>query len=242
MRAGGQERASGSGGGMNSRVAIGGNAPPPFEALSLQIEDLFALVSDSTAGGQVTTDEQEAALDGLLDDFRKVRKEVDAARVEEKRPYDDAAKAVQTKWKPVLDRCDMAAAEIKRLLTPYRAARQKAKDEAAEKARQEAAQRQREAEEALRQSEDLAARFEAESELKAAAKLVAVANRIDREATGLRTHWDAEIVDRKSALKFYLNRNPEVFIEAMQRLADTDARGARPAVPGVVYHERKVAA
>lgn len=226
---------------MNSRVAIGGNAPPPFEALSLQIEDLFTLVSDSTAGGQVTTDKQEAALDTLLDDFRKVRKEADAARVDEKRPHDDAAKAVQTKWKPVLDRCDAAAAEIKRLLTPYRNAKQKAKDEAAAKAREEAAQRQREAEEALRQSDDLEARFEAEKELKTAAKLVAVANRIDREATGLRAYWVAEIVDRREAVKFYLNRNPEVFLEAMQRLADADARGARPAVPGVTYHEKKMA-
>jgi hypothetical protein len=223
-------------------MTIGHNAPPPFEALSLQIEELFALVSDSTAGGQVSTDEQEAALDGLLDDFRKVRKEADAARVEEKRPHDDAAKAVQAKWKPVLDRCDAAANEIKRLLTPYRTAKQAAKDEAARKAREEAEQRQREAEAALRQSDCLEDRFEAEAALKQAGKLVAVANRIDREATGLRTHWDAEITDRKAALKFYLNRNPEVFIEAMQRLADADARGARPMVPGVIYHERKVAA
>lgn len=223
-------------------MTIGHNSPPPFEALSLQIEDLFTLVSDSTAGGQVSTDEQEAALDGLLDEFRKVRKLADAARVDEKRPHDDAAKAVQTKWKPVLDRCDAAANEIKRLLTPYRTAKQAAKDEAARKAREEAEQRQREAEAALRQSDNLEERFEAEAALKQAGKLVAVANRIDREATGLRTHWDAEITDRKAALKFYLNRNPEAFIEVMQRLADQDARGARPMVPGVIYHERKVAA
>lgn len=223
-------------------MTIGHNSPPPFEALSLQIEELFALVSDSTAGGQVSTDEQEAALDGLLDDFRKVRKEADAARVEEKRPHDDAAKAVQAKWKPVLDRCDAAANEIKRLLTPYRTAKQAAKDEAARKAREEAEQRQREAEAALRQSDSLEDRFEAEEAIKQASKLVAVANRIDREATGLRTYWDAEIVDPRAAVKFYLNRNPEVFIEAMQRLADADARGARPMVPGVIYHERKVAA
>jgi uncharacterized protein with ATP-grasp and redox domains len=136
----------------------------------------------------------------------------------------------------------MAVDEIKRLLTPYRTAKQRAKDEAARKAREEAEAKQRAAQEALRQSDDLEARFAAEEELKQASKLAAVANKIDRSATGLRTYWEAEITDRREALKYYITRNPEAFAELIQRLADQDARGTRAPVPGVVFHERKKAA
>lgn len=224
--------------------AIGHNAPPPFEAWSLHIEDLFKLVSDTTAGGTVQNDEQEAALDALLDDFRKARKAADTERAAEKKPHDDAAKAVQVRWKPLLDKCDMAAEEIKRLLTPYRTAKQRAKDEAARKAREEAEAKRLEAEAALRQSDDLEARFEAEETLKQAQKLAAVANRIDRTATGLRTHWEAEITDRKAALLHYLKEQPEAFASLIQELADRDARNeaTRRDIPGVIFHERKKAA
>ena len=59
---------------MNEPARIGDNRPPPYEAMSLHIEDLFALVSDSTAAGKCETDAQEAALDGLLDDCARRRK------------------------------------------------------------------------------------------------------------------------------------------------------------------------
>lgn len=221
---------------------IGHNAPPPFEAHSLHIEDLFALVSGTVATGKVETDEQEAALDGLLDDLRAAKKAADAERASEKRPHDEAAKAVQSKWKPLLDRCDMAADEIKALLTPYRTAKQKAKDEAARKAREEAETKQKAAQEALRQSDDLEARFAAEEELKQAQKLAATANKIDRSATGLRTYWEAEITDRREALKHYIARHPERFVALIQQMADEDARSTRAPVPGVIFHERKKAA
>ena len=100
---------------------IGHNQPPPVDAMGLHVEDLFQLVSDTLAGvDAVKNDEQDAALDGLLDEFRKARKDADEHRAAEKRPHDEAAKAVQAKWKPLLDRCDMATAEIKAKLTPYR--------------------------------------------------------------------------------------------------------------------------
>lgn len=226
---------------MTDRHGIGGNAPPAHESYALHIEELFKLVSDTTAGGAVTTDEQEGALDALLDDLRKARKDADAERAAEKKPHDDAAKAVQARWKPLLDRCDAGAEEIKRLLTPYRTAKQKAKDDAARKAREEAETKLRAAQDALQSSDDLENRFEAEATLKQAGKLAAVANRIDREATGLRTFWEAEVTDRRAALNFYLKRSPERFEALLQQLANEDARGARGIVPGVLYHERKVA-
>ena len=105
----------------------GHNAPPPFEAWSLHIEDLFNIANGI---GEATDDGQEQALDELLDEFRKAKKEADKERAAEKKPHDDAAKAVQAKWKPLLDRCDIAAEAIKKALTPYRTAKQRAIDEA----------------------------------------------------------------------------------------------------------------
>lgn len=173
----------------------GHNNPPPLEAWSMHIESLFEVANGIT---DVTNDEQETALDELLDEFRKARKEADGERTAEKKPHDDAAKAVQAKWKPLLDRCDLATGEIKARLTPYRTAKQRAKDEAARKAREEAEARQKAAQDALR-SDDLEARYQGEIELKAATKLATSANRIEREATGLRTYWTAT-TDRKSVV------------------------------------------
>lgn len=223
---------------------IGHNQPPPFEAMGMHIEDLFQLVSDTLAGvDAVQNDDQDAALDGLLDDFRKAKKSADEHRSTEKRPHDEAAKQVQAKWKPLLDRCDMAASEIKAKLTPYRAAKIAAREEAARIAREEAEAKQKAAQEALRQSDDLEARFAAEEQLKAASKLTASANRADRAATGLRTYWAAEITDRRAALNHYIKTNPDAFIAVIQDLADRDARNeaTRRDVPGITFHQKREA-
>lgn len=224
-----------------SNIEIGHNNPPPLDAHSLNIEDLFALVSGSVAS-EVTTDEQEAALDALMDDVRKAKKAAEDQCEADYRPHKAAGDAVKAAWKPLLARCDAGLAALKTALTPYRAAKQKAKDEAARIAREEAAAKEEAARAALRQSDDLEAKFAAEEQLKAAAKLTAQANKIDRSATGLRTSWEAEITDRKAALLFYLKTHPDEFQSLIQNLADRDARGARPAVPGIIYHERKKAA
>lgn len=219
---------------------IGHNNPPPLEAMQLHIEELFSLVSGSVAS-PVATDEQEAALDALLDDVRLARKDADAKRIEAKRPHDEAAKRVQSEWKPLLDRLDAATDAIKAALTPYRVARDAAKAKAAQDAR-EAAERAAEAARAqLQASDDLEERFAAEEQLKQAGKLAAGANRIDREATGLRTYWEAEVVDRRLALNHYIKTNPDAFASLIQSLADRDARGTRAPVPGVTFHERRKA-
>lgn len=220
----------------------GDNNPPADAAFALHVDELFSLLSDALAGGDVDNDEKEAAIDSLMDEFRKASKDADKARAEEKKPHLDASKAVDSKWKPVTEKADRGVTACKEALTPYRVAKQRAKDEAARKARKEAEAHEKAAQEALRSSDDLEAKFAAEQELETAAKLKAVANRSDREATGLRTHWEAEITDAGAALRFYLKREPDAFRELIQTLADRDARGARPAIPGVLYHERKKAA
>ena len=225
-----------------SEATIGHNAPPPEAAFGLHIDDLFTTLSDSLSGGDVANDTQEAAIDALLDEFRKAAKDADGARAAEKKPFDEAAKAVQAKWKPIIDKAARGADECKAALTPYRIAKQRAAEEAARKAREEAEAREKAAQEALRKSDDLEAKFEAERELEASKKLAAVASKIDRAPKGLRTSYRAEITDRKAALLHYLARAPERFEALIQQMADEDARGTRAPVPGIVFHEEKKAA
>lgn len=217
------------------------NAPRHL-AFEMEVDDLFATVSDTLEGGEVTNDDQDAALDGVMDDLRRIKKDAEAARKEEKQPHLDAGKAVDEAYRPVTTKCDKAIEAVKRALTPYREAKQRERDEANRKAREEADALLRAAQAKHAAPEHLQAEYDAEVEMKEAAKLVARANRIDRSATGLRTHWEAEVTDRKAALLFYIKRSPERFDALIQQMADEDARGARGAVPGVVYHERKKAA
>ena len=107
---------------------IGNNNPPPLEAHSLHIEELFSTVSATLAGVDITTDEQEAAIDGLLDEVRTARKGAEDQGETEYRPHKLAADKTKKDWKPLLDRCDKAVEAIRVALTPYRNAKQAAKD------------------------------------------------------------------------------------------------------------------
>lgn len=225
-----------------SRIEVGGNNPPADAAMAIHVDDLFLLLSDTLAGGAVDDDAKEAAIDALMDDFRKASKDADKKRAEEKKPHDDAGKAVQEKWKPIIAKADRGVAACKEALTPYREAKLKAAQEAERKAREEAAAKERAALEALRQSDDLEARYEAEQKLEEAKKLTAVANRVAKAPTGLRTHWEAEVTDMGAALRFYLKDNPDEFAALIRELAARDARATRRPVGGVLYHERKKAA
>lgn len=218
------------------------NNPPPYEAFSLHIEELFSLVSGTVAGATVETDEQEATLDGLLDDLRQVKKDANAERVAEKKPHDDAAAAVQARWKPLIERCEMAQKAIEALLTPYRLSKQRDKEAEAARLRAEAQATQEAAQAALRQSDDLEARFAAEGTLKQAKKLTAAANKADRAPTGLRTGYRAEITDMTAFARWaWSDRRSEV--EAFfAELAAREARHGPRIIPGLnIITERKAA-
>lgn len=225
-----------------SSSEAGHNNPPADAAFGLHIDERFSLLSDTLAGGDVKTDEQDAAIDALLDDFRKASKDADKERAAEKKPHDDAAKAVQAKWKPIIEKADRGATACKEALTPYRTAKQRAKDEAARAARAEAEAREKAAQDALRQSDDLETRFTAEQELQAAKKLTAVANKIDRSATGLRPIWTHRIINRRELLMHVLERYPEDLADMLNELVRQKVAGGARSIPGVEITEEKRAA
>lgn len=226
---------------MTERTAIGGNSPPAEAAFSIECDSLFSLLSDSLSGGEVSNDQQEEAIDALLDDFRKLAKDADKARADEKKPHLDAGKAVDERFKPAIEKANRGATACKDALSPYRIAKQAAKDEAARKVREEAETRQKAAQEALQGSDDLEARYRAEQDLETAKKLTAQANRIDRSATGLRTWYEAEITERGKALRAMIARWEDRFEALMQTIADEQARGARVPIDGVEYIKKQKA-
>ena len=176
-----------------------GHNRAPHEAMADHVEDLFKLVSDTTEL-PVTTDEQEAGIEALLDDVRQVEKDAEAKRKAEKEPHLEAGRVVDANWKPVTTRCKAMADALKAALTPYRVAKQKAKDEAARKAREEAERQAEEARKAHQSADTLEDRFAAEEAIKQAAKLEQTAKRIDRAPTGLRTRQIARVIDYKVLL------------------------------------------
>jgi hypothetical protein len=79
----------------------GGNAESAdFDTLKANIESELNAV---LALGPIETVEQAQKYRLLQDKLNTLHKQAEAARVKEKRPHDEAAAAVQAKWKPIVD-------------------------------------------------------------------------------------------------------------------------------------------
>ena len=238
---------------MNAEVAtIGHNQPPatPFDECQSRIGDLYMEAKNWLDGEAVETQEQADALSKLLDDIRKAGKEADEHRKVEKKPHDDAAKAVQAKWKPLLDDCERAADAAKKALTPFLQAQEAERRAKAEAARREAEETMRAAQEALRASigVNLESRQNAEELLSEAKRAEAAAARAEKDkakATGgaravsLRTTYRAEVTDYREFAKWVWTHDPAALNAWLDEHAARLVRAGRRDVPGVTVHEEQ---
>lgn len=180
----------------------------------------------------------------------RLSKEADTNRVAEKKPHDDAAKAVQAKWKPVIDTADGAAEELRAGLTAFMTAekrRLEAEQRSKWEAEQKAAAEQRakiEAERAKQKRDDpIAALTSPEPELPMAppppepVKVQAGGQR--GRKTGLREVTRYVVTDHAKALAFFAES--EDVRELVGKLADRASK-AGVAVPGVEKRIEEVAA
>lgn len=223
----------------------------PFEQSRQEIEDLYE-EAGAWLDGEVKTQAEADGVSKLLEMLRKAAKQADARRKEEKKPHDDAAKAVQSKWKPVLDRAERAQDVSKQALTAFLRAKDEEQRRAAEYARREAEAAEAAAQAAFEHSGvgDLEEREEAEKLAAAAKSAEAEARKADKErahakggsrATGLRTYYTAEIADANEFARWvWLNHRAEMeafLLEMAQRLVRSGQRG----MPGVnVIEDRRV--
>mgnify|MGYP001087043457 CR=1 FL=1 len=180
----------------------------------------------------------------------RLSKEADTQRMAEKKPHDDAAKAVQAKWKPVIDEADAAANEIRDGLTKWmraeearleaeRRAKWEAEKAAAAKAWQEA-----EAQRAKQIAEDPIAALTSDPEplpdLPPPPEPVKVQAGGQRgRKTGFREVTKYVVIDYAAALA-HVKDHPDVHA-AVEKVCAAQAK-AGATVPGVETRIEKVAA
>lgn len=236
------------------RLGIGGNNPPeptPHDAFAAHIEDLFAEASNFLDGEPIASEGQANAVSALLDQARKAGKDADAARAAEKKPHDDAGKAVQAKWKPLLDKADLTVSTAKKALAPWLLKVEQENAAKAVAARKEAEEKAEAARAALAAADasNLAAQAAAEALVKDADKAEKAATKSEgakahatggARAVGLRSYFHPELIDPVEALKHYRATQPAALRGFLLSLAETDVANGARAVPGFeVIEERR---
>lgn len=233
----------------NPRAVIGNNRPP-HDLLFEEIQELFDEAKNWADGEPITTDEQHDAVTKLYDGLHDAGKRADELRKEEKKPLDDEIKVIQDRYNPYIQpkkgKVDLGKDALGKMLTAWRAAVTKKKEEEARKAREEADAKIAAATAAIRESSgNLAEREVAEELLKEAKQADRFAKRHDRAATtgtGLRAIWVAELQDENMALDWAYGRDPVRFKELVQQMANEAVRTGARSVPGFVVREEKRAA
>lgn len=239
---------------MSEQLApgIGHNQPPPFEAFSIHIDGLLE-EGRVWLDGAVKDEADAAGVSKLLDMFRAVKKDADAQRAAEKKPHDDAAKAVQAKWKPLLDRAETAINACKAALAPYLARKEAEQRAAADKLRREAEEKAAAARAAMQTADpgNLVACERAEALATIATKADKQARSAARErvqaaggdrAVSLRTTHKPVLVNPREALRWYVTTNPDAIKNFLVRLAEQDVRAGARSIPGFEIAEVKAVA
>ena len=222
--------------------AIGHNRPPAFDpdiyAEKVQRVDEFA-----AAGGEwldlkeIQTDAEAQHLADFIAGARKLAKDVEAWRVEAKKPHDDAAKLVQQAAKRPADTLDRVIKKALDLLTPYQVKKKREAEELATRQREEARRAAEEAERLAAQARarnDIAGEVAAEAAAQEAAeaenaadKLAATGGAVQSASGGGRTialveTRSAEIIAPMQVFMFFRDA-PEVQ-DVLQRLANAHVR------------------
>lgn len=195
---------------------------------------------------------QSERLTDFIEGSRGLWKQVDEARADAKRPWDDKGKQVQAAFTPLLDKLKKVGESMKVMqadwLTRENARIAAEKAEAARIASEKLEAARREAENAAARN-DFSGAVDAEAALKDAEKELQKAAKPAAAKAGsasgggrgmsLRTQAYAEIHNIRQVFMHFAD-NPRV-IEVLQSLADAEMRAGRD-VPGANRKEKKVAA
>lgn len=241
----------------NPRAVMGGNNPPPspFEIAEKSVNDVYDEAKLWLDGGKVDSQQLADGIANLLAELRKAGKVAEDNRKADKKPHDDAGKAVQEQYKPLLEKVEQATNACKKALQPWLNKIEDEKREAARKAQEEADKKRREAEDAIRASDatNLEERAAAEALLKDAKKAQTAANAASKQtataggsmgrAVGLRSVWRATMTDPVAAARHFWTQpdTKEELTAFVQGLADKAVRGGARSIPGFDIKETKEA-
>lgn len=235
-------------------VGIGHNKPPktPFEAAKDSIETLHLEATNWLDGEAIKNQGQADAVSKLLGEARTAKKEADAARKVENKPFDEGKTEVQGRYNPILKRADTIADICKKVLAPFIAKIDDEKREAERIAREEADAAEAKAQEALANAKenDLAAREEAEryvDDAKAAKQRATRAAKDKGAAKGgtravtLRTIYVPSITDLTAAARHYWTTDRKALEALIFDLVKRDVYAGSREIPGVTITEERVA-
>lgn len=202
----------------------GAPADDSFDGLKDRIEDLARDAQKLIDAGAATDQDAADRASDLANRLAELQKQADLARAAEKKPHDEAAAAVQAKWKPLLGMADVYKRIKSAVITPFLVA-----------------------EDQKRKAAEIAARLAAEAAAKAGQPIPETQSQRSapkagsggRRSVALRTIRVVKIVDRAAVLAFFAEN--EQITEVLQKLAEkVTAAGA--AVPGVSVSEEQRAA
>lgn len=235
----------------HQKDANGGPEWTPYERIRDEMEDLLLEARNWADGVLVDSQEQADAVNGLSEKLRAAANKAEAERKVEAKPHDDGKAEVQARYNVYLaplsnkdkGKVPLALAALNATLKPFLEKLQKEKDDAARELRRIADEKAAAAAEAIRATDvaNLEAREAAEELVREAAKLDRTANRAasDRaqagggaRAKGLTKTYSANLVDAKAALLHYMVVHREEFLDLIERLAATDVREGKRAIPG----------
>lgn len=233
------------------------NNPPPLTPLEEAREDLSLLWMEATNwldGAPIENERQAAEVARLIDAARKAKTRYDNERKAEKKPHDDAAKAVDASWKPVLTDLDRIADAGKKAQTPWLLkleAEKRAKEEAARKEAEAKAETARKL--AAESDGSLAAAKARDAAIEEARRAEAAVARAARDTAGakgegmarkvsLRTVWKLRIENRRELLSHIARCDPEGLEAWSYQWAMQAVRNGARAVPGCEVYEEKGAA
>jgi hypothetical protein len=229
-------------------------APTPYEAFRDHIADLAFEARNYLDGAPIETEEQAAAVSRILDDARKARRDADAQRKLEAKPFDEGKAAVQALWTPLTDekngQCALVIATAKQALAPWLVKIEEEQRREAEVARLEAERLAQVAAEAHAQAAgNLSATEDAERILKAAGAAERHAKQAEKarplakggeRAIGLVDVFTPVLIDSCAALKHYREHQPAALKEWLLHQAVADVRAGKRSIPGFeITSERK---
>lgn len=232
-------------------AGMGDNLPSdPFTLIAESIEDLMLEANNFLDGKEIENEEQEEAVASILTRLRRERTAADEQRIVEKKPHDDAANAVQAKWKPLLQKADLAVSVAKNALTAFLVKKDAAQRAAAEALRLEAEEAARAAAQTAEQArpDDLAGQTTARIRQENAADLAKRAEKAGKvkvqakggeRAVGLRSSWTAEVTDPIAFGRWAWEHRHEEYLEFLTGLAQRECRHGPKDIPGVKAHEER---
>ncbi|MEM7045960.1 MAG: hypothetical protein AAF543_24370 [Pseudomonadota bacterium] len=197
------------------------------------------------------SDDDADKLNSFIAEARQLYKELDALRKGEKKVHDEACKAVQAKFKPLMSAVESAGNLAKRLMTGWLQKKQAEEKERARREAEAAAEAEKDALEAKAGAEargDFVAAEEAEEKAGLQAKKAEAASNPDRAVSrsstggrsiGLRTIKTAKINNPKLVALHFI-AHPDM-LSLLERLATAEIRAGRE-VLGTTIKEEQVAA